>query len=225
MNDYCMNKVFKRMSTRGRPFDLSGERFGMLSVIDYAGKKGRENLWCCMCDCGQQQTAPASRLIAGKVRSCGCLVSITNTKHGLSHSPEYDCWKNIKSRCYNENNGEYKNYGARGIVMCERWIVSFENFIADMGTRPSPNHSIDRIDVDGNYCKENCRWATLKQQNDNKRQSVIITAFGETLSLTSMAKKHGVSPTTLAYRLRFVSPETALIMPKYKRGAYAQHNA
>ncbi|WP_124965859.1 hypothetical protein [Trabulsiella odontotermitis] len=222
-----LTKHVQRDCSRGRPFNLVGKKFGRLTPLCLHGKRGRQNVWLCKCDCGNEHLATASLLNCGAVTSCGCAKS--EPKHGElvggTVSSEYICWSNMKQRCQNDRNPEYKNYGARGISVCDRWRDSFETFLSDMGRKPTPDHSIDRIDVDGDYEPSNCRWTTIKKQNDNKRQSVMITAFGETLSVTSMAKKYGINPTTLSYRLKFVSPEHALTKTKYKRGAYAQHHA
>jgi hypothetical protein len=216
-----------RGTSRGRPLDLTGKKFGRLTPLCLHGKRGRQNTWLCECDCGNQHIATASLLKSGSVTSCGCAKS--EPKHGElvggECSSEYTCWRNMKQRCYNSRNPEHKNYGARGISVCESWKNSFEAFLADMGRKPTADHSIDRINVNGDYEPENCRWSTIEKQNDNKRQSILITAFGETLSLTAMAKKHGINPETFKYRLRFVSPEEALSTPKHKRGAYAHNHA
>lgn len=209
-----------RCTTRGKPFDLTGERFGFLVALKIIGKKSRQNVWLCKCDCGESHQSTASHLNRGVVKSCGCKKGFTKHNHcpRSGASSEYSCWRNMKQRCYNQKNPEFKNYGYRGISVCERWLNSFENFVEDMGYKPGENYSIDRIDVDGNYCPENCRWSTTKDQNDNKRQSVIITAFGETGSLTSMARKYGISPTTLRYRLSHLPAEVALTLSKQTRG-------
>ncbi|MBI6550143.1 hypothetical protein [Xenorhabdus lircayensis] len=218
-----------RGASRGRPHNLTGQKFNRLTAIKIAGKKGRQNLWLCKCECGKHHETTAALLIKGVSTSCGCYMMEKITEHGYlkggKRPSEYDCWLAIKQRCYNENNPEYKNYGERGIKMCDEWLKSFDIFIRDMGFKPSKSHSIDRINVNKGYYPENCRWTTIKIQNANKRQTRWITAFGETLPLTEMAKKHNINPITLSYRLRFVNPEIALTQKLHARGAYARNNA
>lgn len=132
------------------------------------------------------------------------MVFMPTTKHGHSrkgiHSPEYYAWHNMKRRCYSANNSAYKYYGARGIVVCERWLSSFKNFLDDMGPRPS-GFSLDRKDNDGNYCPENCFWADSKTQNNNRRSNHLVTIDGLTLPLGMMAAKLGISRGALSYRI------------------------
>ena len=124
-----------------------------------------------VCDCGSTKLINFSNVKSGKVVSCGCYrkESLLNRKHDLSDSPEYKSWSHMKERCYSENCKDYENYGGRGIKVCDRWLESFENFYEDMGNRPDLTHSIDRIDVNGGYCLENCRWASKSEQNYNTR--------------------------------------------------------
>lgn len=208
-----------RETTRGKPYNLEGEKFGRLFVVGIIGKKKRQNLWECVCDCGNKKNVVTNMLTSGKVRSCGCLKKEVNKKHGESTSPEYSVWRSMKQRCFNPKNPEYKNYGARGVTVCKEWFDSFDVFLSDMGYRPTPKHSLDRIDNNGNYESDNCRWATIKQQNSNKRQSVFINVFGEKLCLTEAANKYGVKPQTLKYRIfvRGDSPEKAVTVKKGER--------
>jgi hypothetical protein len=156
-------------------FNIVGKRFGRLVVLRAARRmKSGKVLWYCECNCGGSTITMTSNLTSGHTQSCGCFMreqtSRARKTHGASGSVEHRTWKHIKMRCYNPKDISYKNYGGRGIIMCERWRHSAENFIADMGPKPSPKHSIDRINNDGNYEPSNCRWATRKQQNNNKRQ-------------------------------------------------------
>ena len=140
--------------------------------------------------------------------SCGCLqkeistarVVKYNTKHGRHRTPEYNSWQGMKARCYTKTNPKYKDYGARGIKVCDRWLNSFENFLADMGEKPSPKHSIDRIDVNGDYCPENCRWATIEEQQNNMRKSLRITHNGRTQTITQWCEELNVSCSKALHR-------------------------
>jgi hypothetical protein len=163
--------------------DLTGRAFGRLTVIARAlcstlTSGRRLTAWVCRCACGAVVDVPTQQLASGRTKSCGCLrVDLGHAKrrtHGESSpghwSPEYRAWSGLIQRCTNPKNTDWANYGGRGITVCDRWRRSFEAFLADMGRKPTPSHSIDRKDVDGNYEPGNCRWATPSQQASNRRR-------------------------------------------------------
>lgn len=166
-------------NNRSRPkkvkIQMIGKKFGKLLVLGRAkdGNRG-EVKWICACDCGEKAEIRGMHLRNGKTKSCGCLTvkkTINRmTKHGMARTPEYTAWKNMKRRCYAPGSTNYKNWGGRGIAVCDSWLKSFDNFYKDMGDRPSPSHSLDRIDNNGDYNKSNCRWATPDEQSVNKRR-------------------------------------------------------
>jgi hypothetical protein len=152
--------------------NIIGERFGRLTVLSRYTKKLKPTKWNCICDCGVEKAYYAANLKRGLSRSCGCLrkeeAAQARRKHGLVGTPEYYAWSKAIQRCTNPKDSRYNNYGARGITVCEEWL-DFRNFIADMGKRPSDDHSIDRIDNDKGYYPNNCRWATRSQQIRNRQ--------------------------------------------------------
>ncbi|TQI66244.1 hypothetical protein LY85_0905 [Clostridium sp. KNHs216] len=150
--------------------DLSGQRFGRLLVLNRAeNTESGQARWVCQCDCGNVKTIRGTHLTTGKIISCGCYNKAVCTKHGMSGTPEYRTYYNMIKRCEYKNDVSYAEYGGRGIRVCPRWRSSFLNFLADMGKRPTDRHSIDRIDVNGNYEPSNCRWAVVETQEHNKR--------------------------------------------------------
>lgn len=150
-------------------------RFGKLIAIKKVSKGNNGiNKWICLCDCGNERITSIECLLRGKTRSCGCLYREswdTRMTHGhaINKTTEYYAWSSMKQRCYNENKEEYPIYGGRGIKVCDRWRYSFENFLEDMGLKPSPDLSLDRWpDMNGNYEPGNCRWGTTLEQGNNK---------------------------------------------------------
>lgn len=152
--------------------DLTGQRFVRLLVLSRHGSdQYKQARWLCKCDCGNEIIARSNHLRRGLVQSCKCLqkerASVANSTHNDSGTVEYNAYIRMKDRCNNPNNNNYRHYGARGIVVCERWLNSFENFLIDMGRRPI-GRSLDRINFNGPYSPDNCRWATSSQQVKNK---------------------------------------------------------
>jgi hypothetical protein len=174
-----------------------GTRFGILTVIERAGKdKGNNRLFKCVCDCGKIIVTRGTRL-KNKIHSCGCKARVT---HGQTGSKEHKAWVHIRDRCGNPNNKSYKNYGAKGIMVCPRWLESFENFFADMGPAPSRNHTLDRFPNNkGNYEPGNCRWANWHQQQGNRTNNRWIEYNGERMILQDWVRKLKLN--TLGYHL------------------------
>ncbi len=181
--------------------DLTGQRFGRLTVVGYVGNKNANSQWFCNCDCGKSTTLATSALLRKDrpYRSCGC--GMIQKKHGMSETPEHHAWRSMYQRCNNPNNPQYHLYGGRGISVCPRWRESFENFLADMGPRPEANYSVDRIDNDKGYSPDNCRWANDLEQSNNTRHNRRITFGGETHTLAEWAKITGISKSGLRWRL------------------------
>lgn len=187
-----------------------GSRWGLWTIVSSAGRGD----WHCRCDCGTSSVVNGASLRIGNSGSCGCRVPeisremgrLTAT-HGMTGTPEYAAWRSMKGRCHNPTDQGYGNYGARGIIVCDRWRDSFENFLADMGLRPSDNHSIDRINVNGNYEPKNCRWATTGEQSRNRRNNRWVTHQGQAMLLTDAAMAAGLPVSTVQSRMRKGWPE------------------
>jgi len=177
--------------------ELSGQRFGRLVVLAYAG----DRQWHCQCDCGRPSTAKAHHLVSGDTQSCGCRRASLLLKHGLSRTPEYKIWQGAIRRCNNPAMPHYHRYGGRGIAVCDRWRESFENFLADMGPRPTPLHTLDRVDGDGPYAPENCRWATRKEQAQNTSRSRFVCIDGMVMTVSQACDRLGLNYGTVSKRL------------------------
>lgn len=194
-----------------------GNKYGRLTVIKRADKTGRV-YWLCQCDCGNKTEVASQYLRNGRTQSCGCLqrelASERRTSHGMSSSALYFIWQGIRDRCFNPNSDSYKNYGERGITMCERWSESFEAFASDMG-EPSKGMTIERIDNDGDYSPENCRWASRQEQVRNTRHNRMITFDGQTMCMSEWAEKTGISYSAISQRLNRLgwSVDRALTTP------------
>ncbi len=179
--------------------DLTGQRFGRLIVVEYAGiGKFRRAKWLCQCDCGNTHITTIQK---ERTRSCGCLLCESKTTHGQTDSPEYSSWRHMLERCLNPNHHAYVRYGGRGITVCDRWRASFEAFYEDMGTRPSLAYSIERIKNEEGYYPDNCKWGTPEEQARNRKGNRILHHDGQSRCLTVWAKLAGITPNALTKRL------------------------
>ena len=196
--------------------NIVGARFNKLTVISrIITKNTKEALWRCKCDCGAMCDVTGSSLRSGHTKSCGCLRGKKYAVKVGAKCKEYRAFLNIKSRCCNPLDKGYKRYGGRGIQVCDRWINSYENFISDMGKAPSPNHSIERMDNNGNYEPGNCRWATNKEQANNRRTTIRITLNNTTKSLKQWCEIFNTNYITVRSRIKFLKwePIDALSTP------------
>ena len=203
--------------------DITGQKFNYLTAISYESIRkpsGRSVIyWICQCDCGNITKVNTQSLQSGCTKSCGCwnvkqIIKRSKT-HGKRHTRLYNSWAAMKQRCTNQNAINYPNYGGRGITICEEWLNSFEQFANDMGDPPTNKHSIERIDNNLGYCKENCKWATREERNSNKRNCHLLSFNGKTMNIMSWAKETGLPKTTIRRRLSLGwSIEKTLTTPK-----------
>lgn len=179
-----------------KAIDITGKKFNLLTAIERVenSSNGRAR-WKCLCDCGNITYVTAANLKNGAVKSCGCLRHRAgkNRTHGMSKSRLYLEWAGIKSRCFYSGAKKYKYYGGRGIKVCDEWAKSFETF-KDWALKNGYNDSltIERIDVNGDYCPENCKWITRKEQSNNTRRNVVITYNGKTQTLLEWVEELGL---------------------------------
>lgn len=206
--------------------DLTGERFGRLVAVERSGRNSANKItWLCRCDCGGTITTAGNALGEGRTASCGCLrrEAAWTVKHGhtrggrrgVPHSPEYTAWCAMIARCEQPASVSYPDYGRRGIKVCAKWRKDFRAFLADMGLRPSPLHTVDREDSNGNYDPDNCSWATREQQHRNRRSSRLITHADKTLSLAEWSRLVGLPSWLIGRRLNCGwSTERAITEPR-----------
>ena len=203
--------------------DLTGRRFGRFTVVGRApnSEKSHTTRWYCRCDCGNVKTVTRTALIKGHIVSCGCYakerMSKMSFRHGWSRTRLYNLWDKMKSRCLDESQKDYPRYGGRGIKVCPEWrdFVTFRDWALANGYRD--DLTLDRRDNDGDYCPENCRWATQKEQGNNRGNNVRITVNGETLTMTEWADKTGLTKDAIWHRLSAGwTPEEAVTVPKRK---------
>lgn len=187
--------------------DMVGVVIGSVTGVRRIGTSASgDALWEFQCPCGGLFVATGYAVRSGNRKSCSaCSKRRTvnaSVTHGLTDSQEYTIWSGMKARCLNKNAISYHRYGGRGISICARWESSFDNFLLDMGSRPSRHHSIDRVDNDGDYTPENCRWASHAEQANNKRNNVQVVIGGITKTIAQWAAEKGVKPATLYRRYR-----------------------
>ena len=188
-----------------RARDLTGSKFGSLTVVRLAPKEGRGRRWECRCDCDATTAVLAGNLLNGNTTSCGCRGSRASIgdrtrTHGSTNAAEYNVWCKMRARCLSASSDQYQYYGGRGISICVRWS-EFASFLADMGKRPSRRHTLDRIDTNGNYEPGNCRWADSETQSNNRRNNRKITYDGRSQTVGQWARELGMMYGTLWARL------------------------
>lgn len=209
--------------------DIKGDKFGRLTALKLSEKRsGRKTFWECICDCGNMKTVRTDSLKSGAIQSCGCLkkeqdkINLPNgrgiIKHGLSKERIYNIWSNMINRCNNHLDSSYKNYGGRGIAVCEEWkdIDFFVEWANNNGYQDTL--TIDRIDVNGNYEPTNCRWVTFKEQANNKRNNVVVKFKGKTQTLKEWSEETGIPYGTLSTRISLgIEPPNLFETDNFKR--------
>lgn len=214
--------------------DLVGSVFDRLTVVENKGKDNKGSiLWLCQCSCGTQVTTSTFMLRTKKKRSCGCLrrekaaahcKSMTRHGHYQNNkpTPEWSTWASMRARCTVKTHKQYPDYGGRGIGVCDRWLSSFESFLADMGPRPGKLYSLDRIDNALGYSKENCRWATHVEQNNNTRFNSHISVDGTTKTKAEWCRELGISRGRLRRALERTSNPAAALLDAVERTELAE---
>lgn len=188
----------------GKILDISGHIYQGIKVISFNRLQGGKSYWNLICHCGNSFEGRSNNLRTGHLKSCGCIkIPLTIArfrKHGESHSTkEYRAWCSIRKRCFNKNEPLYYTYGGRGITVCDRWLNSYDAFLSDVGRAPSINHSIDRINVNGNYEPGNVRWATTQEQSVNKTKTVYIIHDGIQIPLKTFCDKYSLNVSRIRY--------------------------
>lgn len=192
-----------------------GKKYGRLTILKESGfvqySKTKMRKVLCKCDCGKEKEIDLNSIKRGKSTSCGCFnkefAKQNSTKHGMSmlytgvKHPDYCIWTKLKSRCLNPKDKSYKHYGGRGIKICDRWLNSFENFINDLGWRPSKKYSLERIDYNKDYCPENCKWILKSEQSKNSRRVKLVEYQGYFHCLTDLCKQLNLPYSTMRHRV------------------------
>ena len=205
--------------------DRTGKKYGYWTAVSFYDREKSHTRWLCRCVCGVERPVISSSLTKGVSISCGCvgikIRSQKSTKHGMAKTTTYKSWHSMHQRC--QGKGGHESYVKNGITVCERWN-SFENFVKDMGERPT-GMTIDRIDGTKGYYKENCRWATNKQQMNNRKVNVFVEPFGQKMTVAEAAEKYNIGISCLRHRLRNgMSINEAITKPvanKNKKGGVA----
>ena len=188
----------------GMKHNLRGRTFGTLTVLEFDIKSSPERTrWVCRCACGEVKSVMTQNLLKGDVQSCGRGMCHPNAKHGgrINRDPEYSAWCSIKQRCYSPTCPNFARWGGRGIKMCDQWLNNYEQFLADVGRKPSPDHTLDRRNNDGNYEPGNVRWVTATVQQNNKRTNRIVEFNGRKQSVGMWATEMGVHRNLILRRL------------------------
>lgn len=190
--------------------DLTGQQFAYLNVIEKTNNRASTGsvMWKCLCKCGKECEIRSTSLRDGTTKSCGChFLEVARKKglakktHGMTGTRAYSIWTNMKNRCFSEKNKKYKDYGGRGITVCNRWKSSFTNFFTDMGPPPE-GYSIERIDVNGNYEPSNCKWATMKEQQNNRRNNLILEYQSQKYTLQQLCDLLNKNSDKVSQRLK-----------------------
>lgn len=213
----------------GKRIDLTGQDFGRLRVVKHAGTTADGHaLWLCQCTCGKEVFVSGNALRRGNTKSCGCYnrdvstarIVAKNTTHGGTGTRLFRIWSNMKTRCYNPNAINYDNYGGRGITVCDEWRDDFTTFREwALANGYTNSLTLDRIDNDRGYSPDNCRWATIKEQMNNRRSNTVVSYGGEAHTVTEWAAIIGIAPDALLYRINCgrYTVEQALTLPKMRK--------